>query len=189
MMKPPIEDMSQLPGQSPVTWRKPAALWTPLACVIGVFWPPALVTLAFWWPRNWFAWLDTDPRLIGMLLAAIGIPIGVWLLAKERERTGRPATKLGLIWRFLLYGGLYAAALQILLVLTMIVLGWGEAGTVAQSLGASETTLLIGGVLGLPVAILIGVSYALWAGFCIALIAFEKRPPKVRDRLGLMRDQ
>ena len=186
MIQPPIESLSQLPGQSPVAWRKPSALWTPLACLAGAVWPPALVTLAFWRPHNWFSGLETDPRLILMALAAIGVPAAVWLIARERDRTGRPATRLGVVWRFLLLGGLYAAALQILLVLGLVVAGWGEAGSIAQSLGATETTLLLAGVGGLPVAIVIGISYALWAGLCIAFIAFEKKPPRVRDRLGVM---
>lgn len=186
MIQPPIESISQLPGQSLVKWRQPAALWTPLACVAAAFWPPALVTLAFWRPHNWFAGLETDPRLLLMALAVLALPVVLWLVARERDRSGRPATRLGIVWRILLMGGLYAAALQVLLVLALVFAGWGEAGTIAQSLGATETTLLIAGVGGLPVAILIGVSYALWAGLCVAFIAFEKKPPKVRDRLGVM---
>ena len=41
------------------------------------------------------------------------------------------------------------------------------------------------GVGGLPIAMVVGVSYALWAGLCAAFIAFEARPA-VKDRLGLM---
>ena len=63
---------------------------------------------------------------------------------------------------------------------------WVEAGALAQSLGAAETTLLIFGVAGLPLAMLIGLSYALWAGLCVALIAFTPRPPPVRPRAGLL---
>ena len=29
---------------------------------------------------------------------------------------------------------------------------------------------------GVPLAILVGISYALWAGLCVAFIAFEARP-------------
>ena len=67
----------------------------------------------------------------------------------------------------------------------MSVMGWFEAGDVMQALGATETTLLIFGVGGLPIAMIVGVSYALWAGLCAAFIAFEARPA-VKDRLGLM---
>ena len=70
--------------------------------------------------------------------------------------------------------------------ITVMVLGWFEAGGFIQGIGATETTLLIYGVGGLPVAILVGVSYALWAGLCAAFIAFQPAPPEVRDRLGLI---
>ena len=35
------------------------------------------------------------------------------------------------------------------------------------------TTLLIFGVGFLPVAVMVGISYALWAGLCAAFIAYE----------------
>ncbi|RZJ84614.1 MAG: phthalate transporter, partial [Brevundimonas sp.] len=83
------------------------------------------------------------------------------------------------------YGGLAAALVQIVVALGMSVMGWIEAGDFMQALGATETTLLIYGVGGLPIAMIVGVSYALWAGLCAAFIAFEARPA-VKDRLGLM---
>lgn len=85
----------------------------------------------------------------------------------------------------MLYGGLAAALVQITVALGMTVMGWVEAGDFMQALGATETTLLIFGVGGLPIAMVVGVSYALWAGLCAAFIAFEARPA-VKDRLGLM---
>jgi len=63
--------------------------------------------------------------------------------------------------------------------------GWFEAGDLGQAMGATETTLLIFGVGGLPIAMIVGVSYALWAGLCAAFIAFEPKPA-VKNRLGLM---
>ena len=52
-------------------------------------------------------------------------------------------------------------------------------------MGYAETALLIFGVGGVPLAILVGISYALWAGLCAAFLAFMARPAPVRDRLGL----
>ena len=46
-------------------------------------------------------------------------------------------------------------------------------GDPAQALGFTETTLLIFGVGFLPVAVMVGISYALWAGLCAAFIAYE----------------
>ena len=62
--------------------------------------------------------------------------------------------------------------------------------TVGVGIALENTILLIYGVAGLPVAILVGVSYALWAGLCVAFLAYGAAPAPVRDRLGLMdRDQ
>ena len=80
---------------------------------------------------------------------------------------------------------LLAAALEALLALILCILGWFEAGGIAQAAGATETTLLIYGVGLLPVAVMVAVSYALWAGLCVAFIAFGPRP-EVRDRLGIL---
>ena len=56
-----------------------------------------------------------------------------WLdTARERERTGRPSTRLGVVWRFMFYGGLLAAALQALFALALCVFGWFEAGDIAE---------------------------------------------------------
>jgi hypothetical protein len=70
----------------------------------------------------------------------------------------------------------------------MVIIGLIASGDVWQGIGATETTLLIYGVGGLPIAVLVGVSYALWAGLCAAFIAFVPAPERVRDRLGLMSD-
>ena len=83
------------------------------------------------------------------------------------------------------YGGLLSVGLQALLAVGVAVVGWFEAGGIAQAAGATETTLLIFGVGGLPFAVLIGIAYALWAGLCAAFIAFGPQP-QVRDRLGVM---
>ena len=151
----------------------------------GAAWPP-LLTLLFGPPRNWTPGLETDWRLVLFIVGLIAVPWGIWALRRERERTGRPDTRMGIVWRFMLFGGLLAAVLQTLMTLILVVLGWFEAGDFVQAIGATETKLLIYGVGGLPIAIIVGVSYALWAGLCVAFIAFMPRPPAVKDRLGLI---
>jgi hypothetical protein len=173
-----------LPGQTRVMARR-----TPGARIIAglaaVAWPPLIVTLFLWPPQNWLPGGETDWRLIVLVIGLIAVPIGLWLLGRERERSGRPGSRLGIVWRFILYGGLLAAVLQILIALVTVLLGWIEAGSFLQGLGSTETVLLIYGVGGLPVAILLGVSYALWAGLCVAFLAFQAQP-EVKDRLGLI---
>lgn len=182
------ERLSDLPGRGKVRWRDSAPMFVVLACLLGAAWPPLVATLLIWPPLNWALGPAMDWRLIVLGLGLIATPIGLYLVARERDRRGRPTSRLGIVWRFLLYGGAGAAALQIGATVIVTVLGWTEAGGLAQAAGASETIILIYGVGGLPLAILVGVSYALWAGLVCAFVAFEAQP-EVRDRLGLMGEQ
>ena len=179
-----FETPADLPGQETVDWHRSPGR-TIAAVALAAAWPPLIVTLAIWPPEHWPPAGVVDWRLFVLVIGLLAVPGGLWLLARERRATGRPGSRLGVVWRFIFYGGLLAAALQILLALGISVFGWFEAGGVSQAAGATETSLLIYGVLGLPVAILVGVSYALWAGLCVAFLAFEHRP-HVRDRLGVL---
>jgi len=179
-----FETYTDLPGQA-VIHARPGPVYPVLAALAGAAWPPLLLTLPFWPPHALEAGRELDWRLMVLALGVVASPLCLWRITTERRRTGRPSGRLGVVWRFMLYGGLVAAALQVVLALTMVVSGWLEAGDFMQALGATETTLLIFGVGGLPIAMIVGVSYALWAGLCAAFIAFEARPA-VKDRLGLM---
>lgn len=181
-----IRDVSDLPGQAPIKWRGMPGLWALIATLAAIAWPPLILTLPLMPPSQVMPGFDMDWRLQVLIAGVIAVPLGMYMLARERDRSGSPSTRLGVIWRFLLYGGLLAALLQVLTALVMTGMRWVEAGALAQSLGAAETTLLIFGVAGLPLAMLIGLSYALWAGLCVALIAFTPRPPPVRPRAGLL---
>ncbi len=178
--------VANLPGQAPVRWRGPAPLWVTVACLVGIGWPPLWATFYLLPPKTWVVALDMDWRLIALACAVIAVPGAVALLARERRRERRPQTRLGVVWRFLLYGALAAAAVQVLITLAVMIDGWTAAGALGEQLGATETVVLIYGVLGLPFALMVGISYALWAGLAVALIAFAPRPPKVRPRLGLL---
>ncbi len=181
---PPLERPEDFPGQTRVVWRREPHRIV-LAAILGALWPPLVVTLAVWRPKNWIPGLEVDWRLLVLFIGFLAVPGGLWLLDRERRRTGRPATRLGVVWRFMFYGGLLAAALGALFALLQSVLQWLHAANVGEAVGGSETSLLIYGVGGLSVAVLVGVSYALWAGLCAAFIAFRPQP-EVRDRLGLM---
>ncbi len=181
-----MSERSELPGQRPVTWRPSTPIYAALACLAAAAWPPLVLTMLIWPPSNWLLGREIDWRLITLAIGAVAAPVGLWVLSREREQSGRPAGRLGIVWRFMLYGGLLAAGIQTLITMGMVIYGWFEAGGLAQGVGATETTVLIYGVGGLPIAIIVGVSYALWAGLCIAFIAFQPRPPAVRDRLGML---
>jgi hypothetical protein len=179
-----FESPSDLPGQERIAPRRDPAR-TALAVAAGAMWPPLILTFPFWPPKNWLPGLEMDWRLAVLLLGLISTPAGMWLLDRERRRTGRPATRLGVVWRFMFYGGLLAAALGAVVALGLSVTQWLSAASPGEAAGGTETTLLIFGVGGMPVAVLVGVSYALWAGLCAAFIAWRPQP-EVRDRLGVM---
>ena len=179
-----FESYSDLPGQATIHSR-PAPLYPILASVAGAAWPPLLLTLPLWPPHAVALGRDLDWRLMVLLIGLVVVPLGLWRIIVARRDSGRPGSRLGVVWRFMLFGGLAAAGLQVAVALGMVISGWFEAGDVMQALGATETTLLIYGVGGLPIAMIVGVSYALWAGLCAAFIAFEAKPA-VKDRLGLM---
>ncbi|KPF79336.1 phthalate transporter [Brevundimonas sp. AAP58] len=180
-----LDSIEHLPGQTRVAWRR-TRLAIPLAALAGIAWPPIIATLLIWPPENWMPGRDIDWRIVLLVLGCVAVPAGLMVIRRERDRRGRPGTRLGIVWRFMLYGGLLAAALQTLVALLMVVIGLVSSSDLLQGIGATETTLLIYGVGGLPIAVLVGVSYALWAGLCAAFIAFVPAPEKVRDRLGLM---
>jgi len=184
-MIPRFDRPEDIPGQQRVIRRKTRSA-AAIAILAAVAWPPLILTLLIWPPQNWLPGREVDWRLVVLFIGLLAAPAGLWLLIRQRETSGHPSTRLGVVWRFMLYGGLLAAALQVLIALIMMVLGWFEAGGFMQGMGATETILLIYGVAGLPVAILVGVSYALWAGLCVAFLAYGAAPAPVRDRLGLM---
>jgi hypothetical protein len=182
-----LDRPENFPGQQRVVWRgEPQRVF--LAVLAGALWPPMVLTLLIWPPQNWMPGPEMDWRLTVLVAGAAAVPVGLWLLVRERRRHGRPSTRLGVVWRFMFYGGLLAAALGAVLALIQAVMQWFSAASLGEGIGGSETSLLIYGVGGLPFAVLIGVAYALRAGLCAAFIAFTPQP-EVRDRLGLMRNE
>jgi hypothetical protein len=183
-MRVDFDDARTLPGRSPVAFKRSGAALG-LAAIAGILWPPLWLTLLIWKPTTWFRGVDTDWRLIVLAVGVVAVPLLLWRLQQEHTRTGRPGTRLGVVWRFMFYGGILAVALQALVALIISVLGWVNSADPGQAIGFTETALLLFGVGGLPLAAVVGISYALWAGLCAAFIAVEPRP-EVRDRLGML---
>lgn len=181
------ESRNRLPGTAPIQWRESPWIWVPAAWLAAVCWPPVLITLIFFPPQAFTFGLDMDWRLLGLVCAAVGTAAGLWLLRLEWVRSHRPATRLGVLWRFTLFGAVFAVALQILLVVALIVGGWLRVSGPAQGLGVAETTFFIYGVGLLPVTALVGAAFAGWAGLMVGLIAFATRPESLRTPPHLLR--
>lgn len=179
-----LRRFDDLPGLKPVAPRRTAQA-NILASLLAAAWPPILITLPIWPPTNWASGVDTDWRIVLLLVGLVATPVGIWLLNRIHQRRDQTFTRLGVILRFLIFGGLLAAALQTLIALVITTMAMIASASLGQAIGAAETTLLIFGVAGLPLATLVGLSYALWAGICVAFIGYRSAP-KVKNRMGVM---
>ena len=151
-------------------------------------WPPVILTLFIWPPENWWSGVVTDWRLVMLAVGLIAAPAGLWLLLDSHGKTGRPSTRLGVVCRFTVFGGLLAAAMQTIMAVVMAGLAGAASQSLVQGLGAIETALLIYGVGGLPLAVMMGVSYALWGGLCVAYLGFVPAPV-VKNRMGVLAER
>ncbi len=167
----------------PVAWRQPASIYGPLGWLAAVAWPPIVITLFIFTPTEDAGGLVNDWRIKALGAGALAVAAILWIIKGEREREGAPSTRLGIMSRFLLFGFIFSLAALILLVLGFsIVSAIGDEGLL-PALGGIESTLFLFGVAGLPFALMIGVSYALWAGLMVAMICFAPRPRKRRSVL------
>lgn len=179
--------LRHVPGLKRVAPRRGAGALIP-AALAAAAWPPAILTLFIWPPENWWSGVDTDWRLVMLAVGLIAAPVGLKLLTDSHARTGRPSTRLGVVCRFTVFGGLLAAAMQTVMAVVMATLAGLASQSLIQGLGAIETALLIFGVGGLPLAVMVGVSYALWGGLCVAFLGFVPAPP-VKNRMGVLSER
>jgi hypothetical protein len=168
-----------------VDWRGPASLWVGLAWILAVLWPPLPLTLIFWPSNN--TGIDTvrDLRAIALIVGAAMVTIIFMLIDRERKREGAPRTRLGVILRFVAYGFVMTVLVTALAAAALAVIGMTSSGDVLHGVGEAKATLGMG-IFIMPLALLIGVSYALWSGLVTSAIAFGPRPPSVRPRHYLM---
>lgn len=183
------ESKSRLPGTAPIQWRESPLVWVPVAWLASLAWPPMLITLLIFPPQAFSFGLDMDWRLLSLIGAAVGSAGGLWLLREEWMRVRRPASRLGVLWRFTLFGAVFAVGLQLLLVIALVVGGWLRVTGPAQGLGVAETTFFLYGVGLLPITALVGAAYAGWCGLMVAVIAFAPKPEPLRTPPHLLRGQ
>lgn len=179
--------LGPVPGLKRVAPRRGAGALIP-AALAAAAWPPVILTLFIWPPENWWSGVDTDWRLVMLAVGLIAAPTGLKLMIDSHARTGRPSTRLGVVCRFTVFGGLLAAAMQTVMAVAMATLAGLASQSLVQGLGAMETALLIFGVAGLPLAVMVGVSYALWGGLCVAFLGFVPAPA-VKNRMGVLAER
>lgn len=189
----PLRDLAEsdkrLPGTAVIEWRESPYLWAPVAWLASLAWPPIIITLLLFPPQAFSFGLDMDWRLLGMIGVALGSAAGLWLLQREWIKTRTPTTRLGVIWRFTVFGAVIAVSLQLLLVLILLIGGWLRVTGLAQGVGVAETTFFIYGVGLLPVTALVGAAFASWAGLMVSLIAFTRRPEPMRTPFHILSGQ
>jgi hypothetical protein len=171
-------------GTARIDLRQPPGLWLVLAWLAAVAWPPLPITLAVWPSQHTAAAMLRDWRYTALAAGAVGVTLILWLIDKERVREGAPRTRLGVMIRFVAYGFMFSllAAVTVAIVIALFaLLGQGD---VYQRLGEMKTALIMG-LAALPLALIVGVSYALWSGFAASIVAFVPRSP-VRLRHALL---
>jgi hypothetical protein len=161
--------------------------WTPVAWALAVLWPPVFATL-FVFPPDPADFL-ADWRLKAMAAAGVGVAAGLFLIGRERARSGTPYTRAGVVMRFFVLGALFTATLIILSAFALALVGAPFGDGVGAFFGALKTTLFVFGIAAAPATLLVGLSYALWAGLIVAFVAFWTKPQSVRVHAGLWEEQ
>lgn len=174
----PPSVLDRLPGKERVVPRRNVQSRL-IATLVAAAWPPILLTFPIWPPHHLWAGLDTDWRLVLLAVGLISAPIGMARLAGAKRPNNAPWTRRAVIARYVIYGGILAASLQFLMTLILAVFAGFSGESFIQGLGAIEAVVLVYGVIGIPLALMVGVSYALWGGVCVAYLAYRKA-----DKLG-----
>ena len=169
----PSDLLDRLPGRERVVPRRTVQS-TLLATLAAAAWPPILLTFPIWPPHHIWAGLDTDWRIVLLVVGLIAAPVGISRLAKAKRPNNAPWTRRAVIARYVIYGGILAGCLQLLMTIAQSILAALAGESFIQALGGIEAVVLVYGVLGIPLALMVGVSYALWGGVCVALLAYKK---------------
>lgn len=146
----------------PLTWRKPAILWTPLALVLAIGWPAA----AFYdEPAMQRAVLIVGAGAFALALVTLGAS---WVLGRP------PKARRVVVLHVVIAGAIAALAAPLVLSeLLAAVAGPAHAGA-ALEMALALTPLAL--VLGLPIALVSGVLFA-WT----ALAQPRERPTDLLD--------
>jgi hypothetical protein len=145
---------------APLSWRKPAFLWTPLALALAIGWPAAL--------------FYEDPGAQRLAIAALFVVLAIALATLGASwALGRPPKSRRIVVLHVVTAGVVAALAApfvLTLVLSSITDHQGAASQISIAMSFATTPLVV--ILGLPVVLVSGILFA-WTALKRGAIARE----------------
>jgi hypothetical protein len=172
----------KIPLTARVDWREAPTLWMPVAWLAATFWPPIIGTLILFQPSEAAGGLLHDWRLLALVAGGLGVATGIFVIDRERKREQAPRTRLGVVVRFLILGFIFTLGAVLVTAVLSTGVGLFNADDLVHKLGTAKATLFWFSVPMMFFALPVGISYSLWAGLMVAMIAFAPRPLSVRPR-------
>lgn len=154
----------------PLTWRKPAFLWTPIALATAVGWPAALF------------YYDSGPQRLALIAGAIVFALALVSLGVSWASGQAPRSRRTVVLHVVLAGALVTLIAPF--VLTQLL------ATVAstQESDAADSFTLAMSLTMVPLALVVGLPMILVSGIIFSWLALYRAP---RDELlndGVFRD-
>src|SRR3569832_408550 len=176
-------------GTARVDWREPPAMWIGLGWLAATLWPPLPVTWLLWPASQSSLAQLLDWRVLATVMGGLGTAVTFRLIERERRREGQPRTRFGVAVRFVAYGFLFS----VLCALILAVLGalWTAifaTGDIVRRMAEFKASLIVG-LAFMPAALVVGVSYSVWAGVAASLIAFAPRGANHRPSNHFLADR
>jgi hypothetical protein len=135
---------------APLTWRKPALLWTPIALALAIGWPAALF------------YNDPAPLRLALVAGAAMFALALISLGASWGLGRAPRTRRIVVLHVVLAGVIVALTAPFVLIELLALVadyerqGAGDGFTFAMSLAMAPLAL----VIGLPVALVSGMVFA-----------------------------
>jgi hypothetical protein len=107
------------------------------------------------------------------------------LIDRERQRSRTPGTRFGVLVRFVALGFIASVIAAALGDVALAVVALFSAGDALRRVDEAKETIVTG-IAVMPIALVLGVSYSVWAGLVTAFIAFGKPRVSVRPRHIMM---
>src|SRR3569832_2336368 len=153
-------------GTARVDWREPPAMWIGLGWLAATLWPPLPVTWLLWPASQSSLAQLLDWRVLATVMGGFGAAV-----------------------RLAAYGCLFS----VLCALILAVLGalWTAifaTGDIVRRMAEFKASLIVG-LAFMPAALVVGVSYSVWAGVAASLIAFAPRGASHRPSNHFLADR